>query len=63
MGKAAVDALKAGCDLLLVPGGQAEQDEALAAVVAAVRGQQIPAARIDEALRRLETLRRAAART
>jgi beta-N-acetylhexosaminidase len=63
VGKAAVDALKAGCDLLLLPGGRAEQDEAIAAVTTAVRRGQIPAARIDEALQRLEALRKAAART
>ena len=47
VGKAAVDALKAGCDLLLVPGGRAEQDAAFRAVVAAVRSGELPYARVD----------------
>jgi beta-N-acetylhexosaminidase len=60
VGRAAVQALRAGCDLLLVPGGRAEQDQALRAVAEAVRRGQVPAARVDEALRRLAALRRAA---
>lgn len=60
VGKAAVDALKAGCDLLLIPGGQAEQDQALRAVVDAVRRRQLAPARVDEALRRLAAFRKAA---
>lgn len=57
VGKAAVEALRAGCDLLLIPGGREEQDDAFAAVVAAVRAGQIPQARLDEAVERVTALR------
>jgi beta-N-acetylhexosaminidase len=62
VGKAAVAALAAGCDLVLVPGGREEQEAALRAVVTAVRTGELPAARIDEALRRFNALRSLAAR-
>lgn len=58
VGDAAVQALKAGADLLLIPGGRAQQDEAYRAVVAAVRSRDVPAARVVAALRRIATLRR-----
>ena len=58
VGDAAVEALKAGADLLLVPGGRAQQDEAYRAVVSAVRAREVPADRIVSALRRVATLRR-----
>lgn len=58
VGEAAVEALKAGADLLLIPGGRAQQDEAYRAVVAAVRRREVPATRVVEALRRIATLRR-----
>ncbi|MDQ3678167.1 MAG: hypothetical protein M3401_15455 [Actinomycetota bacterium] len=58
VGDAAVEALKAGADLLLVPGGRAQQDEAYRAVVAAVRRRDVPATRVVSALRRIATLRR-----
>lgn len=58
VGEAAVAALKAGADLLLVPGGRAQQDEAYRAVVAAVRSREVPAARVVSALRRIAMLRR-----
>jgi beta-N-acetylhexosaminidase len=58
VGDAAVDALKAGADLLLIPGGRAQQDEAYRAVVAAVRSREIPAERVVSALSRIATLRR-----
>lgn len=58
VGQAAIDALKAGCDMLVVPGGRAQQDEAYRAVVAAVRSGAIPAARVVSALRRIATVRR-----
>ena len=45
VGEAAVEALKAGVDLLVVPGGRAQQDEAYRDVVAAVRSGDIPAER------------------
>jgi beta-N-acetylhexosaminidase len=59
VGEAAVDALKAGVDLLLVPGGRAQQDEAYRAVVSAVRSGDIPTSRILSALQRIAELRRA----
>lgn len=58
VGDAAVQALKAGADLLVIPGGRAQQDEAYRAVVAAVRSRAVPAARVVAALRRVATLRR-----
>ena len=58
VGDAAVEALKAGADMLLVPGGRAQQDEAFREVVAAVRRREIPAERVVTALRRIATLRR-----
>jgi beta-N-acetylhexosaminidase len=57
VGEAAVAALKAGVDLLLIPGGSAQQDEAYRAVVAAVRSQAIPAGRIVDALKHIAKLR------
>lgn len=58
VGDAAVAALKAGVDMLLVPGGPVEQDEAYRAVVAAVASHAIPADRVVSALRRIAALRR-----
>ncbi|HWT94760.1 MAG TPA: glycoside hydrolase family 3 N-terminal domain-containing protein [Solirubrobacteraceae bacterium] len=60
VGDAAVAALQAGCDVLLVPGGRAEQDEALRAVVAAVASGKVPRARFREAVARVAALREAA---
>jgi beta-N-acetylhexosaminidase len=60
--QAAIDALKAGCDLLLVPGGREDQRRALAAVTQAVRRGEIPRSRVDEALRRVAALKQAATR-
>ncbi len=57
VGQAAIDALKAGVDLLIVPGGRAQQDEAYRAVVAAVRSGAIEAGRVVEALRRIAAMR------
>jgi len=57
VGEAAIDALKAGVDLLVVPGGRAQQDEAYRAVVAAVRSRAIAAERVAEALGRIAALR------
>jgi beta-N-acetylhexosaminidase len=57
VGEAAVDALKAGVDMLVVPGGRAQQDEAYRDVVAAVRSGAIPAGRIVDALKRVAKLR------
>ena len=63
VGRAAIDALKAGSDLVLVPGGRAEQDEALRAVVRAVQSGELPRARLNEALRRADALRERATRS
>ena len=57
VGEAAVEALRAGVDLLLIPGGRAQQDEAYRDVVAAVRSGRIPVERIVDALTRIAKLR------
>lgn len=59
VGRAAVDALRAGADLLLVPGDAAAQDEAYRAVLTAVRRGRLPRARLAEALDRVLALKRA----
>jgi beta-N-acetylhexosaminidase len=56
---AAVAALKAGCDLLYVPGDAADQEAAYRAVVRALRLGQVPATRVAASLHRLAALRRA----
>ena len=61
-GAAAIDALMAGCDLLLVPGGREEQEAAYRAVLTGVRRGRIPRSRLDEAVGRVRALRAAAAR-
>jgi len=58
VGEAAVQALKAGADMLVVPGGRAQQDEAIREVVAAVRRREVPAERVVAALREIAKLRR-----
>jgi beta-N-acetylhexosaminidase len=58
VGEAAIDALKAGVDLLVVPGGRAQQDEAYRAVVAAVRSRAIPPERVVSALQRIAVVRK-----
>ncbi|MDQ3742278.1 MAG: hypothetical protein M3389_15200, partial [Actinomycetota bacterium] len=58
--RAAVEALKAGCDLLVVAGGPEEQEAAYRAVLAAVKRREIPRARFVEALRRVAALKKAA---
>lgn len=60
VGAAAVAALKAGCDVLYVPGDQRDQEEAYRAVVRAVVVGTIPTSRVRQALGRIEGLRRAA---
>jgi len=60
VGAAAVAALRAGCDLLVVPGGRAEQDAAVRTVLAAVRRGELPRARVEEAFGRVLALKRAA---
>lgn len=58
VGEAAVAALRAGVDMLVIPGGRAQQDQAYRAVVAAVRSGAVSAKRIVEALERIAALRR-----
>ena len=55
--RAAVDALKACCDVLVVPGGRADQDTAYRAVLDAVRRGEVPRARLVEAVRRVRALK------
>jgi beta-N-acetylhexosaminidase len=54
---AAVAALKAGADLLVIPGGRAQQDEAYRAIVAGVASGSISPERIAASLRRIAKLR------
>jgi len=58
VGEAAVDALKAGVDMLVIPGGRAQQDQAFRAVVAAVRSGEVSPGRVRDALERIAALRR-----
>jgi len=58
-GAAAIAALNAGCDLLLLSGDGDDQEQALRAVVRAVRRGTVSTARVREALGRVEALRRA----
>jgi len=57
VGEAAIEALKAGVDLLIVPGGRPQQDEAFRAVVAAVRSGAVAPKRVAEALKRVAAIR------
>ena len=57
VGAAAIDALQAGVDLLVVPGGRAQQDEAYRAVVAAVRSRKLAPERIADALGHIADIR------
>jgi beta-N-acetylhexosaminidase len=59
VGDAAVAALRAGCDLLYVPGDAAAQEEAYRAIARAIRRSTIPAGRATAALRRVALLQRA----
>jgi beta-N-acetylhexosaminidase len=49
---AAVEALRAGADMLFISGPAGDQQSAYAAVLRAVRGGDIPRARVDQAVRR-----------
>jgi beta-N-acetylhexosaminidase len=55
--RAAVDAINAGCDLLVIAGGRDEQEAAYRGVVAAVRRGEIPRERFVEAVRRVAALK------
>lgn len=52
-GWAAVEAIKAGADLLIVVGPYQDQIEAYHAVLGAVEAGEIPRGRVEESLRRL----------
>jgi beta-N-acetylhexosaminidase len=54
---AAVEALRAGCDLVVVPGSQADRDAAYRGALAAVESGDLPRERIDEALLRVLSLK------
>ncbi|QIN78248.1 hypothetical protein GBA65_06690 [Rubrobacter marinus] len=56
--RAAVEAVAAGADLLVVSGLPQEQADAYDAVVAAVESGEIPRARIEESLQRIEQVKR-----
>lgn len=58
VGEAAVDALQAGVDMLVIPGGRPQQDQAFRAVVEAVRSGDVSPGRIVDALERIAELRR-----
>ena len=58
VGSVAVQALRAGCDVLFVPGGRAEQEAAYRAVVRAVRTGKVSVNRVRQALERARTLRK-----
>jgi beta-N-acetylhexosaminidase len=53
----AVQAIKAGVDLVWIPGDAADQDAAWRAVVRAMRTGDIPRSRVADALRRVAVLR------
>lgn len=57
VGEAAIEALQAGVDLLVVSGGRAQQDEAYRAVVAAVLSGKIDAKRVADALSHIAAIR------
>jgi len=57
-GDAAVDALNAGCDLLLLSGDARDQEQAVRAVVRAIRRGTVKESRVREALARVAALRR-----
>jgi beta-N-acetylhexosaminidase len=57
VGAAAIRALNAGVDMLVVSGGRVQQDEAYRAVVAAVRAGTVSAGRVADALGHIAKLR------
>jgi beta-N-acetylhexosaminidase len=59
VGRTAVDAVKAGADLLYVPGGPRPQQQAYAAVLDAWRHGQISTARLQQSVARVIALKRA----
>jgi beta-N-acetylhexosaminidase len=57
IGQAAVDAIRAGVDVLQIPGGLREQEAAYRAVLAAVRRGEISRGRLRGSVRRIAALR------
>ena len=57
LANAAVSALRAGCDLIVVPGSPADRDAAYRGAVAAVRSGDLSRERVDEALLRVLSLK------
>jgi beta-N-acetylhexosaminidase len=55
--EAAVDALRAGCDLVLIPGDAADQDAAWRAVAGAIASGRLTAARVRQAEAHVAALR------
>jgi beta-N-acetylhexosaminidase len=53
----AVQAIRAGCDLVWIPGDAADQADAARAIAKAMRDGKLPTARVAEALRRVDALR------
>jgi beta-N-acetylhexosaminidase len=56
-GRVAVEAVKAGADLLIVVGPYEEQVEAFDAVLAAVEAGEVPRARVEEAFQRVQEVK------
>jgi beta-N-acetylhexosaminidase len=53
----AVRAIRAGCDLVWIPGDAADQADAVRAIAKAMRDGKLPTARVADALRRVDALR------
>lgn len=53
----AVQAIRAGCDLVWIPGDAADQADAVRAIAKALRDGKLPVARVADALRRVAALR------
>ncbi len=58
MGEAAVKALEAGCDLLILPGNKSAVEGAMRAVKAALDSGRIPANRLEDSLRRIRSMKK-----
>jgi beta-N-acetylhexosaminidase len=59
-GSAAVEALRAGCDLLVLAGDASDQEQAYRAVLDAVRSGRVPVRRVAASLERIGALKRRA---
>jgi beta-N-acetylhexosaminidase len=60
IGRGAIEAFMAGCDLLLISGGRAEQEAAYRALLTAAQRGRIPRSRIEDSAARVARLRTAA---